>query len=387
MSSTTDAATDPKNGESLSDIIVVCAVVMTTLASFTVGLRFYVRGKLLRAIRKEDWFILVALMSSIISSGFVIKESRVGFGRHMATVSAEEMISYTHASYFMTLFYNLSLFLTKISILIMFLRVLTHEYIRKATYATLGLVVVYNVWAFGMYFTMCIPIQRMWDRSIPGYCHPLDVWWALTYLHIVTDFMIFCLPIPVVATMTIPMRQKASLLLVFCVGFFVCLISVLRTIWLNQLLYMSDVTWELVSIGNWSVVEVNTAIVCACVMTLKPLLRKLFGPLAQRLFPNQHEHLGEGQDERPRTIGSMPMNAMQIQGRNRNGGLDTLGNSLTSWADGTTLGNASSSREEVIPGARASKRSSQVEVAAVEHSADADADMELGLPPRAHVKN
>ncbi|KAK3342011.1 hypothetical protein B0T25DRAFT_357033 [Lasiosphaeria hispida] len=384
MSSTADAAVaDPKNGESLSDIIVVCAVVMTTLASFTVGLRFYVRGKLLRAIKKEDWYILVALMSSIVSSGFVIKESRVGLGRRMATVSAAEMISYVHASYFMTLFYNLSLFMTKISILIMFLRVLTHDYIRKATYATLGIVVVYNVWAFGMYFTMCVPIQRMWDRSIPGYCHPLDVWWALTYLHIVTDFMIFCLPIPVVATMTIPTRQKASLLLVFCVGFFVCLISVLRAIWLNQLLYLSDVTWELVSIGNWSVVEVNTAIVCACVMTLKPLLRKLFGPLTHRLFPDQHEHLDEGQDERPRTIGSMPMNAMQLQNRNRNGGSEALDNSLTSWADGTTLDNANSSREEVNPARARAKGGSQVEVAVVEPSAD----VELGLPARAHVKS
>lgn len=95
---------------------------------------------------------------------------------------------------------------------------MTHEYIRKVTWGVITIVAVYNVWGLGMYLTMCIPIEKMWDPSITGYCHPWSVWWALTYLHIITDFMIFVIPIPVVSTMTIPKRQKAGILLVFSVG-------------------------------------------------------------------------------------------------------------------------------------------------------------------------
>jgi hypothetical protein len=42
--------------------VVVCAVVMTVLSALTVGLRFYVRGKLLGTLKSEDWFILLALV-------------------------------------------------------------------------------------------------------------------------------------------------------------------------------------------------------------------------------------------------------------------------------------------------------------------------------------
>jgi hypothetical protein len=121
----------------------------------------------------------------------------------------------------MTLFYNLSLWFTKVSILLLYLRVLkTYDYTRKAIYITLGIVIIYNTWALAMYFTMCIPLAKMWDASITdGYCHPRDVWWALTYIHIITDFMIFTLPIPVILSMTQPVLQKLGLLAVFCIGF------------------------------------------------------------------------------------------------------------------------------------------------------------------------
>ena len=112
----------------------------------------------------------------------------------------------------------MSLFFTKVSILLLYLRVLTHEYIRKISWWTLAFVVLYNVWGLGMYLTMCIPLQKMWDSDLEGYCHPWEVWWALTYLHLITDFVIFLIPIPVVVTMTVPLRQKIGLLVVFTLG-------------------------------------------------------------------------------------------------------------------------------------------------------------------------
>jgi len=121
-------------------------------------------------------------------------------------------------TYFKTLCYNFSLFFTKISILLLYLRVLTHDYIRKVTWVTMGIVAIYNAWGLAMYLSMCIPLAKMWDPSIQGGCHPISVWWALTYLHIITDFIIFVIPIPVVATMRISGRQKAGLLIVFTVG-------------------------------------------------------------------------------------------------------------------------------------------------------------------------
>jgi hypothetical protein len=77
---------------------------------------------------------------------------------------------------------------------------------------------------------------------------------------------------------------------------------------------MTDMTWQLTSIANWSVAEINVAIVCACLTTLKPLLRKFFGPLMDRWFPHRHQSLEDGSNNPPLTIGSVPLKIVMARG-------------------------------------------------------------------------
>ena len=81
----------------------------------------------------------------------------------------------------------------------------------------------------------------------------------------------------------------------------------MRTVQLNELIYRADMTWDLVPIANWSTVEMNAAVVCGCMPTLKPVMVKVFGPVTDRIFPQQHPPQGDPAGGRPRTIGSMPM--------------------------------------------------------------------------------
>ncbi|AEO67449.1 uncharacterized protein THITE_2116327 [Thermothielavioides terrestris NRRL 8126] len=238
------------------------------------------------------------------------------------------MTDFWKASYFDTLSYNFSLCCTKISILLLYLRVLTPDYIRKVIWVAFGIVVLYNAWAFAMELTICIPLAKEWDPSLPGYCHPTSVWWALTYIHIATDFMLFVIPIPVVVTMTIPTRRKAGLLFVFTLGLFVCLISVVRTIILSRLLDSADPMWDYVVIANWTSAETNAAIICACMPTLRPVLAALL----KRLFPHFDQSLEDPSSNRPRTIGSMPIQAPRF-GRGSSNNQRTLPPlSDSSWA-------------------------------------------------------
>jgi hypothetical protein len=55
----------------------------------------------------------------------------------------------------------------------------------------------------------------------------------------------------------------------------VCLISIIRIICLGRLSGL-DIVWELSTVAYWGAVEVNLAIICACLTTLKPLITKLF---------------------------------------------------------------------------------------------------------------
>lgn len=56
----------------------------------------------------------------------------------------------------------------------------------------------------------------------------------------------------------------------------ICLISALRAVWINALFKSSDPSWDFVAVSNWNSVEVNTAIVCVCLLVTKPLFVRLW---------------------------------------------------------------------------------------------------------------
>ncbi|KAK4118812.1 hypothetical protein N657DRAFT_582933 [Parathielavia appendiculata] len=347
MSSSHDAARSaPANDANESATIIACSVVLLGIAAVAVGLRFYVRARLVRSVKIEDWCMLLSLAFAILASTFLIKQAQAGLGRPFSTLLPDDVMAFRKWAWFQGVFYYLSFWFTKMSILLLYLRVLTHDYIRKATWAVIAIVVVYNVYTFAMHVTMCIPLAKNWDPSITGgYCHAetghgQQIFWAVIYLHIITDFMIFAIPIPVVAAMTIPLRQKLGLLFVFTVGFFVCLVSIVRAALLHRLINAPDVTWDLIQIANWSSAELNVSIVCGCMPTLRPLLAKAFGPLMDRFFPEPHQSLTDVNDEQPRTIGSMPLKAFRFGRQSKEKGSRAAAPpSATSWAQEETLAN------------------------------------------------
>src|SRR5690606_12227373 len=103
------------------------------------------------------------------------------------------------ATWVATLFYQLSLAFTKISILLLYIRIMkSYDYARRTAYALLAVVVIYNLLGFVSTMTLCRPLRAYWDFAVKGECHPLSFMWAVIGLHIGTDFLIFLIPIPVV---------------------------------------------------------------------------------------------------------------------------------------------------------------------------------------------
>ena len=117
------------------------------------------------------------------------------------------------------IFYQLSLCMSKISILLLYIRVLQYQLACRAAWAMLAVVIIYNTWGFICTMTQCSPLESYWDFSIKGECRPIVYMWAVIGLHIATDFLIFFIPIPVVFKMRIPWRTKLGLILIFALGF------------------------------------------------------------------------------------------------------------------------------------------------------------------------
>jgi len=52
-----------------------------------------------------------------------------------------------------------------------------------------------------------------------------------------------------------------------------------------------DVTWDVAALAMWSAIELNVAIVCACLMVMKPMISRLFPGLFSRGLGDENHHL------------------------------------------------------------------------------------------------
>ena len=123
-------------------------------------------------------------------------------------------------------------------------------------------------------------MERAFDKTIAGYCiDNIKNWYANALFSITTDTIILLLPIRLVMLLQISRVQKVALSLVFALGIFVVITSCMRMTTLNITATTPDVTYDIAS-TMWSIIEMNVAIICACLPMVRPLLVKLFPKMA-----------------------------------------------------------------------------------------------------------
>ena len=141
-------------------------------------------------------------------------------------------------------------------------------------------IIVVGAWSFAQVLIallICRPIQGLWDKTIQADCMPnAPQIYVNAGGNIVTDVIIFLLPLPAIKHLNLQMRQKFMLLGIFSLGFFTVAISVIRIKFLN---IGGDVTWQHVESSGWSIGELASALTCSSLPTLRPFVAKYFPSL------------------------------------------------------------------------------------------------------------
>ncbi|KAL2279884.1 hypothetical protein FJTKL_13047 [Diaporthe vaccinii] len=295
--------------ESRQGNIIACAVLTWLISALVVASRMYLRGSLMKLLGPEDWVILAALFFSLAQSiGFTVMAG-FGLGRHFVAIPPQNFLPMLEASWFTILFYTCSLSLSKFSVLLLYLRTLTFDWTRKVLLGFMFVVILTGTINLILDFTACIPLNAFWDGSVHAtYCHSNEVYYGLTGVQIGTDFLIFLLPLPVVWSIKAPKDQKIVLSIMFSFGFFICIVSIIRIVLLATIQNGVDYSYTGVETIYWSLLEINTAIVCASIMTLKPLFNRIFAQSTRQTTGtpdeaapgHQHHHIPLP------TIGSRP---------------------------------------------------------------------------------
>ncbi|KAK1580718.1 uncharacterized protein LY79DRAFT_636443 [Colletotrichum navitas] len=186
---------------------------------------------------------------------------------------------YIMRTYLGLIYYQLSLCLTKLSILAFYMRVFACRP-RERFLARAGVVFVflYSVPMLLMSFLQCHPGPGLFFGQ-PMMCFNFpDLLISSASLHSATDAGLIVMVIPTVRRLDIPHRQKVALGAVMSLGIFVIVASMVRLQLSLHLQYRPDSAAVRNTLGFFvmTVLECNVALICASAPTLRPLLAKLF---------------------------------------------------------------------------------------------------------------
>ncbi|KAF2116474.1 hypothetical protein BDV96DRAFT_543909 [Lophiotrema nucula] len=246
----------------------------TVVSGAVVFFRLFTRIAVIKNAGFEDVCITLAMVFSIALTVAISEQVRNGLGMHITELGPKMMIDSQKAFWASVWVYYLALSFTKISILVQYLRIFPTPRFRAVCCVVLSFVVGFGIWNFFGSIFLCTPVQFFWNKSLKkGTClNQFVVWFVNAGVNIAQDVIILILPMPLLHRLNVPRAQKRALIIIFSLGGFVCLVSIIRLSSLVRISNSKDPTFDNPPAATFSAVEVNVGIICACLPSIRPAL-------------------------------------------------------------------------------------------------------------------
>ncbi|KAH8590101.1 hypothetical protein B0O99DRAFT_635611 [Bisporella sp. PMI_857] len=266
----------PRPNRSTEIIIVTATLLAVTFILIT--LRLISRVWMSSTIGPDGWIIALALLLSVPSAAFTISMSKEGFGRHIWDLADGSLLNILRSFYIAESFYVVTLSATKISVLVLYLRIFPHRSFQFAAYATIAMIAVSTIIIFFMTVFACKPVAFFWNRDIRGgTCLDINkLAYANSAMSIIQDILIVVLPLPPLMKLNMGRKKKIGVGFMFAVGGFGCVVSMIRLRSLLSFGNSLDPTWDYVNVVLWTIAELAIAMVCSCLPAIRNLLIRIY---------------------------------------------------------------------------------------------------------------
>lgn len=160
--------------------LYVVAVIFTLIAGLVVLGRVYARTFIAKQAGLDDILIMLSGVLSITFCITIYKQTEFGMGKHAWQFPHSDkayIVLWFWASIWI---YYLCLGLTKLSILIQYLRIFPQVNFRRMCWAMVGIIIVWTLWATLSAIFMCTPVNVFWssaDYFDDPRCMPRSIIW------------------------------------------------------------------------------------------------------------------------------------------------------------------------------------------------------------------
>ncbi|KAF2870875.1 hypothetical protein BDV95DRAFT_607990 [Massariosphaeria phaeospora] len=254
-----------------------------------ISMRFYSRTVIVRALGKDDWFMLAAAVTAVATSIMtcIATQPEYQTGYHLWDLRpeiAKDPVKTAQMAMATQLLFVPITALTKISILLTYLRIFPSRLNRLFCYWMMGFT---TVWAFGAFFMalfQCSPVQSYWYiAEYPNRkCINVGPLYYITGgLNVISDGLIFLWPAKDLVQIHISLKQRVTLVAMFTLGVLICVAGACRMWYTSVYLASYDALWHGCTIYAIVTIETSIGIICGCLPACKPLLTKM----VPQMFP------------------------------------------------------------------------------------------------------
>ncbi|ATY67065.1 Extracellular membrane 8-cysteine CFEM [Cordyceps militaris] len=262
----------------------VMAVTLGVITNLLVAVRLVFKRffSYRQALGWDDYTIIGAVLLGIPATVINIHGlTASGMGRDVWTLTVDEVNRFGAYFYTMEVLYLAEIACIKLSLSVFYLYIFPGERTRRLLWAT----VVFNV-ASGIAFVVagvvqCIPIPFFWhkytDPAAKGHCIDINTFgWSHAAVSIAVDLWLIAIPLSQLPKLQLHWKKKVGVTLMFLLGTFVTVVSILR---LQSLIYLArsfNPTWDQWIVAWWSTIEVHVGMICASLPTLRLVLVRMW---------------------------------------------------------------------------------------------------------------
>ncbi|KAI1346871.1 hypothetical protein F5Y01DRAFT_296904 [Xylaria sp. FL0043] len=218
--------------------------------------------------------LAVALTFPLLWVAF--KLDSYGLGQEVWNIPQDNITKILYLYWWAEILYQTGLPITRISILCFYLKIFPQKHIRWSSYALIAINAADFIAFVAATVFLCSPIYgawTFWDGSFTGHCNNLHLQsWIQAGVNIVLDLLVIILPLPSLMKLSTSKERKIRIIIMFALGFFITVISILRLRTLVVFANSTNVSYDYVEPGLYSVIEASVSIIVGCLPSVRALL-------------------------------------------------------------------------------------------------------------------
>ncbi|KAM0794306.1 hypothetical protein BDR22DRAFT_895239 [Usnea florida] len=269
-------------------LLMVIGIVFNTTGTILVLARLYFRSHIKKNLGFDDLFVVLGLIFATVAVSLMCVAVHYGLGRHQFYLESSPRLSQQLPRSIELLdiaqvLVILSSMFTRVSICFFLLRIFgTVRMWKRSLHGIIAFTVAVNIATASTTLVECSPPQKAWNPLIPGTCWSDNTRLALGECNgaaaVSCDWALASLPIVFMWGMQMSIKKKLGICILMSLGFFSGICAIVRTALLKDIIdnTSSDVSWNVVPLTIWGLLETLLGIIAACIPTVKPLFDKPF---------------------------------------------------------------------------------------------------------------